>query len=105
MPAIEAMLSPPTMPSSTSTAPEVAAARALLDRRLRVRLVDGRVMEGVFTCLDCFGNLLLTDASLAADSPGLPPVSPTLPLDSFNRLRVYGVVSIAQRLVATVHAL
>ena len=39
----------------------IIAARALLDLPLRIRLSDGRVITGRFTCLDKQRNLLLTD--------------------------------------------
>ena len=39
-----------------------------MDRRARVRLRDGRVVQGRLTCLDWQGNLLLSDASLEAQA-------------------------------------
>ena len=46
----------------------IAAAQALMDRRARVRLSDGRVLLGRLTCLDWQGNLLLSDAAVEASS-------------------------------------
>jgi small nuclear ribonucleoprotein (snRNP)-like protein len=39
--------------------PEIAAVRAMLNRRLRVRVRDGRVFVGYLHCFDKTGNLLL----------------------------------------------
>lgn len=39
----------------------IAAVQALMDKRARVRLTDGRVLLGRLTCFDWLGNLLLRD--------------------------------------------
>jgi|TARA_B110000977_G_scaffold58252_3_gene79222 small nuclear ribonucleoprotein (snRNP)-like protein len=39
--------------------PEVAAVRAMLNRRLRVRVTDNRVFIGYLHCFDKVGNVLL----------------------------------------------
>jgi small nuclear ribonucleoprotein (snRNP)-like protein len=40
----------------------VALVRGLLLRRMRVVLVDGRVVEGILECVDYLRNLILRDA-------------------------------------------
>ena len=41
----------------------IAAVKALLGETLRVTLTDGRVFEGVFSCLDKGFNVVLNEAS------------------------------------------
>lgn len=40
----------------------VASVRALLDRRVRISLKDGRLVEGVLECFDASRNLVLRDS-------------------------------------------
>jgi small nuclear ribonucleoprotein (snRNP)-like protein len=55
----------------------VAAARELLGQRLRVKVPDGRLIEGDFQCLDPQGNLILGNAyeqlQAAAEGGSAPP--------------------------------
>mmetsp|Transcript_18624 Transcript_18624/g.56228 ORF Transcript_18624/g.56228 Transcript_18624/m.56228 type:complete len:170 (-) Transcript_18624:883-1392(-) len=50
--------------------PAAQAAAELLGQRFRVEVVDGRVLEGDFSCLDTMGNLILSHACQTADSSG-----------------------------------
>lgn len=43
--------------------PEVEAVRALLDKRLRVELSDGRTVEGKLECYDDSGNMILASTA------------------------------------------
>ena len=49
-----------------------------MDRRARVRLSDGRVVQGKLTCLDWQGNLLLSEASLEVPAKGGGEAAQTL---------------------------
>ena len=63
----------------SSEEPTISAARALLGRRLRVSLSDGRIVLGWLSCLDALGNLLLRDASDEAGARiGLAVVPPAV---------------------------
>lgn len=44
------------------SAPAAHAAAQLLGYRFRVGVVDGRILEGDFSCLDTRGNLILSNA-------------------------------------------
>jgi small nuclear ribonucleoprotein (snRNP)-like protein len=50
------------LPEPHPDPPEVAAVRAMLNRRLRVRVTDGRVFVGYLNCFDKSGNILLNNA-------------------------------------------
>jgi small nuclear ribonucleoprotein (snRNP)-like protein len=57
----------------------IAAARELLGQRLRVKVPDGRLIEGDFQCLDPQGNLILGNAyeQLQAAEGGSPAPAAT----------------------------
>lgn len=40
----------------------VRQVRAWLDKRVQIKLTDGRVVEGIFECFDKLGNMILGDA-------------------------------------------
>ena len=70
--------------------PAVARVRALLGRRCRATLADGRALEGALHCADKQGNIILTDtvetrsapegahARRPSDNGGLAPKPPNL---------------------------
>lgn len=41
-----------------------------MGRRLKVRVKDGRVLEGDFHCLDKLGNIILNNTNQLSDSAG-----------------------------------
>ena len=48
---------------SPGDTPAVAEVRALLNKRLRVKVVDGRVFEGYLRCFDKKGNIILDNTT------------------------------------------
>jgi small nuclear ribonucleoprotein (snRNP)-like protein len=51
------------MGASSADDDPVAAVRAMLGRKLRVRVTDGRVFYGYLTCFDKLGNVMLENAT------------------------------------------
>eukprot|EP00793_Prasinoderma_coloniale_P003177 PRCOL_00005812-RA len=49
--------------------PAVARVRALLGRRCRATLADGRALEGALHCADKQGNIILTDTVETRSAP------------------------------------
>jgi small nuclear ribonucleoprotein (snRNP)-like protein len=50
------------LPEPYPDPPEVAAVRSMLNRKLRVRVTDGRVFVGYLNCFDKSGNILLNNS-------------------------------------------
>lgn len=53
-------------------APAAHGAAQLLGYRLRVEVIDGRILEGDFSCLDTRGNMVLSNAHQICDGPAAP---------------------------------
>jgi small nuclear ribonucleoprotein (snRNP)-like protein len=70
----------------------VSLVRSLLLRRLRVVLVDGRVVEGILECVDYLRNLVLRDA---VDISGPYPLGLVLvPGHAYTSVRVRRVTKV-----------
>lgn len=48
--------------SLSDNRPNVKIARSWLQKRMRVELTDGRLVEGILECFDDSGNLILANA-------------------------------------------
>lgn len=59
-----------------SSSTSLDAARELLGKTLRVTLTDGRVYEGLFTCLDKSFNVVLNGACELTPLGRKPPLNP-----------------------------
>lgn len=55
-------MSPSEVAGGEKRRESVASVRALLHRRIRITLQDGRLVEGVLECFDAIGNLVLRDS-------------------------------------------
>jgi small nuclear ribonucleoprotein (snRNP)-like protein len=78
--------------SAVDSRRNVSLVRALLLRRLRVALVDGRVIEGILECVDYLRNLVMRDA---VDVSGPYPLGLVLvPGDAYRSVLVRRVTKV-----------
>lgn len=91
----------PTVDNAQPSRDAVEQVRAWLDKRVRIELTDGRVIEGALECFDKLGNMILGEAYELRETGNRFPLGLVLaPQAAMRKIRVgRSVPSAADRLI------